>query len=85
MAPIEQNEKANTLKTNVKKRTAPAFMKVQSEVTKMIREKESINHKEALTKLKHYFQLANGKEYVKNGDIKWLDGLVKIKNYLDNN
>lgn len=73
------------LSQKVKKRTAPAFMKVQSEVAKMIREKENINHKEALTKLKWYFNEANGVPYVKNGDITWLDGLLKIKTYLEEN
>ena len=69
--------------TTVKpKRKAPEFMKVQAEVTKLIKEKEGINHKEALKKLKSFFELANGQPYVKNGDITWLDGLLKTKEYL---
>lgn len=66
------------------KRTTPEFMKVQAEVTKLIKEKENINHKEALKKLKYYFELANGQPYEKNGNITWLDGLKITKTYLCN-
>ena len=65
-----------------KKRAAPAFMAIQTEVTRLIKEKEQINHKEALKKLKHYFELANKQPYEKNGTISWMDGLLKTKEYL---
>ena len=65
------------------KRKAPEFMAVQTQVTKKIREAENISHKEALKKLKSYFETANGQPYEKNGSITWLDGLKVTNSYLD--
>ena len=69
------------------KRKTPEFMKLQSEVIKMIVKKEQktdpdFNYPKGIKVLKKYVKEAIGKEYVKDGDITWLDALKETKKYL---
>ena len=54
-------------------------MKIQVEVIRMIGKKEDVKYNIAMKKLKEYVAKAIGKEYVKDGDISWIDALKKTK------
>ena len=64
------------------KRSAPAHSAIQTEVIKMIAEKENTNYPGGMKKLKEYLKKALGKPYVKNGDITYIDALKKVKDMI---
>jgi len=59
------------------KREGPAFLKLYQVLLKMIKEKDSINHPQAMKKAKEYMTKALGKPYEKGGDIAYIDAIQK--------
>ena len=83
------NGAGNGSTTNSKsKKKGPTHAKIQAEVVKMIIEIEQKNnpdfklYKNGLKKLKTYIKEATGKEYIKDGNMSWMDALTKTKDYL---
>lgn len=66
-----------------KKRQAPPHAAIQTEVIKMIVDKEGVNYPQAMKRLKSYVACALGKPYEKRDNITWMDALKKTKNYID--
>jgi hypothetical protein len=69
-------------KSKKAKRSAPAHAAIQTEVIKMIVEKEGIKYPQAMKMLKEYITKALGKPYEKGGDISYMDALKKTKDML---
>jgi len=75
-------KKAGSKKGSKAKRSAPAHSAIQTEVIKMIAEKENTNYPGGMKKLKEYLKKALGNPYVKGGDIPYIDALQKVKDML---
>ena len=76
----KMSKKTSTKKKSKKqKRSAPAHAAIQTEVIKMIVQKDGIKYPQAMKKLKEYITKAIGKPYEKGGDITYMDALKKTK------
>jgi hypothetical protein len=65
-----------------KKKNPPAFFAVQQRVLTLIKERDNINHRVAISKLKDVCKEATGEQYVKGGDKSWLQTLEETEKYL---
>lgn len=70
-----------------KKRAAPAHSKLQTKVIKMIAEKEGVNYRDAIKRLKPNVNKAIGKswdEVKKTGKMTWMEALEATQKMLKN-
>ena len=70
-----------------KKRAAPAHAKLQTEVIKMIGEKEGVNYRDAIKLLKKHVSKAIGMSWddaKAKGTMTWMEALEKTKAALKN-
>ena len=64
-----------------KRLPAPAHAKLQTEVIKMIGEKEGLNYPQAMRKLKEYIVKVLGGSHKDKG-VAYIDALQKVKDHL---